>query len=60
MAEHGDNPNENEVDPTVGADEGSGEADPGWVGGGGPASTIDDVKPTDEDAHLPDTDHSVT
>jgi hypothetical protein len=56
MGERGDEPNE--VDPTVGGDE-PGEADPGWVGGGGPASTIDDETPTDEQRRLPDTDHSV-
>jgi hypothetical protein len=56
MGEHGDKPNE--VDPSVGGDE-PGEGDPGWIGGGGPASTIDDEKPTDEERHLPDTDHSV-
>ncbi len=57
MGEHGDK--SNEVDPSVGGDE-PGEGDPGWIGGGGPASTIDDEKPTDEERHLPDTDHSVT
>jgi len=54
--EHGDK--EIPVDPTVGGG-GPGEGDPGWIGGGGPASTIDDVDPTDEDAHRPDTDHSI-
>jgi len=57
MGAHGDSPDE--VDPNVGGEE-PGEADPGWVGGGGPASTIEDDKPTDEERHLPDTDHSVT
>ncbi len=57
MREHGDKPSD--VDPSVGDDE-PGEADPGWVGGGGPASTIEDEKPADEERHLPDTDHSVT
>jgi hypothetical protein len=54
--EHGDK--DIDVDPTVGAG-GPGEGDPGWVGGGGPASTIDDVDPTDDESHLEDTDHSV-
>jgi hypothetical protein len=56
MGEHEDKPDE--VDPAVGGDA-PGEADPGWVGGGGPASTIEDDEPTDEERHLPDTDHSV-
>ena len=34
--------------------------EPGWIGGGGPASPMDYEKPTDEERHLPDTDHSVT
>lgn len=54
--EHADTPND--VDPSVGAG-GPGEGDPGWVGGGGPASTIDDTSPTDEEGHTADTDHSV-
>jgi hypothetical protein len=49
---------ESDVDPTVGDSE-HGEADPGWVGGGGPATTIEDDEPTDEEGHLEDTDHSV-
>ena len=56
MGEHGDKPIE--VDPDVGGTE-PGEGDPGWVGGGGPASVIEDDKPTDEERHRPDTDHSV-
>jgi hypothetical protein len=55
--EHGDK--EIPVDPTVGGSE-PGEGDPGWIGGGGPASTIDDMDPTDEESHRPDTDHSIT
>jgi hypothetical protein len=35
------------------------EADPGWIGGGGPASTIEDDEPSDEERHLEDTDHSI-
>jgi hypothetical protein len=35
------------------------QGDAGWVGGGGPASVIEDEKPTDEERHRPDTDHSV-
>jgi hypothetical protein len=35
------------------------DADPGWIGGGGPASTIEGDEPTDEERHLEDTDHSV-
>jgi hypothetical protein len=57
MGEHGDKPIE--VDPEVGAD-GPGEGDPGWAGGGGPASVIEDEKPTETDSHLPDTDHSIS
>ena len=57
MGEHGDK--SNAVAPSVGGDE-PGVGDPGGIGGGGPASTIDDEKPTDEERHLPDTDHSVT
>jgi hypothetical protein len=56
MGEHGDKPIE--VDPNVGGTE-PGEGDPGWVGGGGPASVIEDDKPTDEERHRPDTDHSI-
>jgi hypothetical protein len=34
------------------------EDDPGLVGGGGPAATIDELPgPEDEDVHRPDTDH---
>ena len=34
------------------------EEDPGLVGGGGPAATIDELPgPEDEDLHRPDTDH---
>jgi hypothetical protein len=34
------------------------EDDPGLVGGGGPAATMDDLPgPDDEDIHLEDTDH---
>ena len=57
MGEHGDSPHE--VDPGIGV-ESPGEGDPGWVGGGGPASVIEDDKPTDEELHRPDTDHSIS
>jgi hypothetical protein len=57
MGEHGEKPIE--VDPDIGEGE-PGEGDPGWAGGGGPASVIEDEKPTDEERHRPDTDHSVT
>jgi hypothetical protein len=57
MGEHGDKPVE--VDPDIGEGE-PGEGDPGWAGGGGPASVIEDEKPTDEELHRPDTDHSIT
>ena len=57
MTEHADSPHD--VDPSVGSD-GPGEGDPGWVGGGGPASVIENEKPTDEDLHRPDTDHAIT
>ena len=32
-------------------------AEPGLLGGGGPARTIEPADPADEDAHLADTDH---
>ena len=57
MGEHGEKPID--VDPELGEGE-PGEGEAGWVGGGGPASVIVDDKPTDDERHRPDTDHSVT
>ncbi|MDQ4029422.1 MAG: hypothetical protein M3168_00095 [Actinomycetota bacterium] len=33
------------------------EADPGLIGGGGPASTLEPEDPKDQPHHLADTDH---
>ncbi len=58
--EHGDRDIEQDAFAREGL-EGSGEADEdvGLLGGGGPAATISDPDPEDEDAYRPDTDHSV-
>jgi hypothetical protein len=56
---HHEHDTEQDVDPTVGADE-PGDADPGFIGGGGPAETIEGTDPADEEAHRADGDHSIT
>lgn len=53
MGEHGDKPDETfATDADLGEEE-----DVGLAGGGGPASTMNEDDPKDDESHLADTDH---